>query len=148
MASITSQVYKTIQSYWRHRYYQRLESPSKPVKISMLGTTRRSRKPRPVQLMFKIRAKVWSPRKLFSKARDVYVNLMLALAGGAGRPAATLTSSRSCSDRLWVRRMPKEGQMSVLGQNEFERRMMIHIYNLLVARPELPGVPKMASVTV
>lgn len=146
MAGITSQVCNTIQSYWRRRYYQRLDPITKSVKIAKLGRARRSGKPRPVQLIFKIRAKVWSPRKLLSKARDAYMNLMLALAGGIGRPVATLKNSGSCSDGLWVRRMPKARQMSVSGQSEFEKRMMLHIYNSLVARPELPGTPKMVSV--
>ncbi|KAJ4787896.1 hypothetical protein LUZ62_039142 [Rhynchospora pubera] len=146
MAGITSQVCNSIQSYWRRRYYQRLEPLSKPVKVARLGTGRRTWKPRPVQPMFKIRAKIWSPRKLLSKARDAYVNLMLALAGGEDRPVASLKNSRSVSDGLWARRMPKARPMSVSGQKEFERRMMLHIYNILVARPELPGAPKMVTV--
>jgi hypothetical protein len=147
MAGFTSRVCKTIQSYWRLRYYERLEPITKPVRIAKLGTARhRSWKPRPVQLLFKIRAKIWLPSKLLSKARDTYMNLMLALAGGIGRPTATLKNSRSCSDGLWVKRMPKARQMSVSGQSEFEKRMMLHIYNLLIARPDLAGAPKMVSV--
>jgi hypothetical protein len=132
--------------YWYHRYYKRHKPISKLVKVAKLGTAHRSRKPRPVKLLFKIRAKIWLPSKLLSKARDAYMNLMLALAGGIGRPTATLKNSRSCSDGLWVKRMPKARQMSVSGQSEFEKRMIIHIYDLLVARPELPGGSKMLSV--
>ncbi|XP_072994893.1 amino-acid permease BAT1 homolog [Typha latifolia] len=57
--------------------------------------------------------------------RDAYVDAMLALAGGQGRPAALqLSKSRSGSDDgLWGRRMPKARQVTAR-RGDFEKRMM------------------------
>ncbi|EHA8592091.1 hypothetical protein COCNU_contig69266620G000010 [Cocos nucifera] len=88
--------------------------------------------------MLRLRVKVFSPIRLLARMRDAYMDAMLALAGGGGRPWA-LNKSRSASDGLWERRIPKARQMNSASRGDFERRLMIHIYNALVAPPEVPG---------
>ncbi|KAF0926991.1 hypothetical protein E2562_029218 [Oryza meyeriana var. granulata] len=109
--------------YWARRNYQRLGSPSRHL---------RARAARVLLL---------SPLRLFARIRDAYVDAMLALAGGVGRPCAALARSRSCAPEagLLEKRVPQARlQGSTRRRGDFERRMMEHIYNMVVT-PELPG---------
>ncbi|XP_072966749.1 uncharacterized protein [Typha angustifolia] len=150
MAGITSQVYRSIHHYWRHRAYQRLEPSSRQVRVVRLGvgSSRSSSnrqltwKVRVVRPIVRLRSKLCSPFRLLTRMRDAYVDAMLALAGGQGRPAAALQLSKSKSgsdDGLWGRRIPKARQVTAR-RGDFEKRMMVHIYNSLITAPELPGV--------
>lgn len=109
-----------------------------------LGGERRSTKSRrawklkaAVRPILRLRVKAFSPLRLLARMRDTYMDAMLALAGGGGRPSA-LNKSRSVSDGLRERRIPKARQASAR-RGDFERRLMIHIYSTLVAPPEVPG---------
>ncbi|XP_029119622.1 uncharacterized protein [Elaeis guineensis] len=148
MELFPSQVYRSIQHYWRRRANRGLEgssSPSKKVRlVARLGGESRSTKSRrawklksAMRPIPRLRIKVLSPLRLLARMRDAYMDAMLALAGGGGRPSA-LNKSRSVSDGRWERRIPKARQMSAR-RGDFERRLMIHIYNALVAPPEVPG---------
>ncbi|PKU62832.1 hypothetical protein MA16_Dca029245 [Dendrobium catenatum] len=52
--------------------------------------------------------------------RDAYMNAMLVLAGGGGGGA------------VWDRRIPRARQGS-LKSGDFEKRVMIHLYNSVIA---------------
>ncbi|XP_026659868.1 uncharacterized protein LOC113462614 [Phoenix dactylifera] len=149
MELFTSQVYRSIQHYWRRRARRGREvssSPSKKVRlVARLGRGSRSTKrqrawklKKVVRPIRRLQVKVFSPLRLLARMRDAYMDAMLALAGGEGRPSA-LNKNRSVSDGLWERRIPKARQMSARRRGDFDRRFMIHIYNSLVAPPEVPG---------
>ncbi|CAD5173226.1 unnamed protein product [Musa acuminata subsp. malaccensis] len=141
MEGIGTQVFRSIQSFWRHRGYRRLEGTKKQAKAIRLGgggtnSRRLHRKARVVWPTLRLRLRAWpAPLRLMARMKNAYVETMLSLAGGEGRPSA-LNRVRSGSDALWGRRMPRARQMSSRS-GDFERRMMQHIYNS-IAEPELP----------
>ncbi|CAL9084925.1 unnamed protein product [Musa textilis] len=148
MESISTQVFHSIHSYWRRRTYRRLDATKKQAKAIRLGgggggggggirtSSWRCRKAKVVWRTLRLRPKVWSaPLRLLAWVRNAYVDAMLALAGGKGRPSA-LSRVRSGSEALWGRRMPRARQAS--GRSaDFERRMMMHLLHSIV-EPELP----------
>lgn len=141
---ITSQVFPSINSYWRHRNYQRLRAPSKQLRVVRLGGTsqRRPWKARTVRFraIVKLPSVLWSPiGHVLTRIRDAYMDAMLALADGARRPSKLALTGGGGG--LWARRIPKARQVAAR-KGDFEQRMMVHIYNSLVAAPELPGVYK------
>ncbi|KAJ8486462.1 hypothetical protein OPV22_018947 [Ensete ventricosum] len=133
MESVSTQVFHSIHSYWRRRTYRRLDATKRQAKAIRLGggggirtSSWRCRKAKVVWRTLRLRPKVWSaPLRLLGWVRNAYVDAMLALAGGQGRPSA-----------LWGRRMPRARQASV-GSADFERRMMMHLLHSIV-EPELP----------
>ncbi|KAG6470723.1 hypothetical protein ZIOFF_071800 [Zingiber officinale] len=126
--------YRGINSYWRSRRYQKLESsaPGKRAMSTRLGgaggsgrwITRLRR--RIGKTRFRVR--IPSPVKIVARIRDAYVEWMLSAAGKA--PAAL-----SGSD-AWTKRIPKSGPAKT-SSSAFERRLMFEIYNSLVVAGEI-----------
>ncbi|KAL5230648.1 hypothetical protein ABZP36_029424 [Zizania latifolia] len=153
MASLVSQPRRSIQMYWMRRSYSyhRLGSTSRHLRVARLGGGVGVRRNKDAPGARAVRGLSWkaraaralllSPVRLLRRIRDAYVDAMLALAGGAGRrPCAALARPRSCAAEtsgLWDKRVPRARQGSARS-GDFERRMMEHIYNMLVT-PELPG---------
>ncbi|KAJ1264202.1 hypothetical protein BS78_09G245100 [Paspalum vaginatum] len=145
MASLVSQPRHSIQTYWARRSYQRLGSPSRRLRVARLGARATPQQPaarrsspwaaRAARLRGAVLA---APALLLARLRDAYVDAMLALGGGAVRPCAALARSRSGAEAgLWAKRVPRARQQLQLRRGDFERRMMAHIYSLVVT-PELP----------
>uniref|UniRef100_A0A0E0L622 Uncharacterized protein n=1 Tax=Oryza punctata TaxID=4537 RepID=A0A0E0L622_ORYPU len=136
MASLVSQPRRSIQMYWARRNYRRLGSPSRHLRVARLGGgARRKDAPGGVRggLFWKARAAralLLSPLRLLARIRDAYVDAMLALARSRSRSCA---SSEAAG--LLDRRVPRA---RLHGSGDFERRMMEHIYSMIVT-PELPG---------
>ncbi|KAG8086491.1 hypothetical protein GUJ93_ZPchr0010g8629 [Zizania palustris] len=145
MTSLVSQPRRSIQMYWMRRSYsyQRLGPTSRHLRVARLGGRRNMDAPAPRAragrgVSWKARTArallLLSPVRLLTRIRDAYVDAMLALAGGAGRrPCAALAKTTG----LWDKRVPRARHGSARS-GDFERRMMEHIYNMLVT-PELPG---------
>ncbi|CAN6327189.1 unnamed protein product [Urochloa humidicola] len=159
MASLVSQPRHSIQTYWARRNYQRLGSPSRRLRVARLGGVGGSRAPSSSAQTAPgsaLRSSSWkaraarvraavvlaAPALLLARLRDAYVDAMVALGGGAVRPCAALARSRSGAEAgLWGKRVPRarqpgQGSRSARG-GDFERRMMAHIYSMVVT-PELP----------
>ncbi|RLN30646.1 hypothetical protein C2845_PM05G28500 [Panicum miliaceum] len=163
MASLVSRPRHSIQSYWARRNYQRLGSPSRRLRVARLGGGGGSRaastQPAPAPGPTAARSSSWkvrasraarvraavvlaAPALLLARLRDAYVDAMVALGGGAVRSCAALARSRSGAEAgLWGKRVPRahqpgQGSGGARG-GEFERRMMAHIYSMVVT-PELP----------
>ncbi|CAL5096370.1 unnamed protein product [Urochloa decumbens] len=162
MASLVSQPRHSIQTYWARRNYQRLGSPSRRLKVARLGgvggraasssaqqapgsAARSSSWKARAARAARVRAAVVlaAPALLLARLRDAYVDAMVALGGGAVRPCAALARSRSGAEAgLWGKRVPQARQQPGQGSRsarggDFERRMMAHIYSMVVT-PELP----------
>ncbi|CAN6336735.1 unnamed protein product [Urochloa humidicola] len=160
MASLVSQPRHSIQTYWARRNYQRLGSPSRRLRVARLGGGSRATTQPPAPgsaarssswkaraaRAARVRAAVVlaAPALLLARLRDAYVDAMVALGGGAVRPCAALARSRSGAEAgLWGKRVPRarhqpwQGRRSARGGDDFERRMMAHIYSMVVT-PELP----------
>ncbi|WVZ99681.1 hypothetical protein U9M48_044944 [Paspalum notatum var. saurae] len=153
MASLVSQPRHSIQTYWARRSYQRLSSPSRRLRVARLGgraTMTPQQQPAParprsswaarVARVARLRGAVLAaPALLLARLRDASVDAMVALGGGAVRPCAALARSRSGAEAgLWAKRVPRARQQLQLRRGgDFERRMMAHIYSLVVT-PELP----------
>ncbi|TVU20249.1 hypothetical protein EJB05_36451, partial [Eragrostis curvula] len=152
MASLVPQPRHSVQTYWARRNYRRLGSPSRRLKVARLGGGDGGRKQSVRSASWKklavaalrLRAAIalaTRPARLLARLRDAYVDAMLALAGGAGRPCAALARSRSCAPAeagLLARRVPRA---RTRGSSDFERRMMANIYSAVVT-PELPCAGK------
>ena len=140
MAAISTQVYTSLQSYWRRRgAYQKLEGgpSSENKRIARLGgggKKKKSWKLRALRKVFiKIKVRVPSPKRLLLRLRDAYVNSMLVLAGGA-LPTANKSSKKV--EAVWGRRIPKAREVAVKSAaGEFEMRMILHIYNTVMSQP-------------
>ncbi|PKA52896.1 hypothetical protein AXF42_Ash001877 [Apostasia shenzhenica] len=133
----SSAVYKSLRSYWRRRRYRRLENEQSEKKMTVArpggggGRRRRWRSwkvavARPV-LRLRLVGRVFMPRSLLARLRDVYMNMMLAFARGESLPA-----KKGGGGPVWVRRVPRSRQASLRTGN-FEKRMMTHIYNSVIA---------------
>lgn len=138
MDSVATEVFRSLDSYWRRRTYQRLQgssSSSKKRVIKLGERRRRSSKLRVTRLIVRLRLSIPSPVRIFSGVRDAYVNAMLVLAGEKQRAPlmSTAKNKRStCHEGMLMESIPKALKISKKG-SEFERKMMIHIYNGLVA---------------
>ncbi|CAD6332779.1 unnamed protein product [Miscanthus lutarioriparius] len=151
MASLVSKPRHSIQMYWARRSYQRLGSPSRRLKVARLGGGRSagsaaaaSSSWKGIRLARRAVALLAAPALLLSRLRDAYVDAMVALGGSGMRPCAALARSRSGAEAgLWDKRVPRArrgsggGSGSKRGGGDFERRMMAHIYSMVVT-PELP----------
>lgn len=145
MASLVSQPRHSVQTYWARRNYQRLGSPSRRLRVARLGGNGR-KQPAPGSVrswrkLARAALRTISLARLLARLRDAYIDAMLALAGGAGRPCAALARARSCCATeagLLPRRVPRA---RTRGSGDFERRMMAHIYSTVVT-PELPCAAK------
>ncbi|XP_057549256.1 uncharacterized protein LOC130827534 [Amaranthus tricolor] len=102
MEGISAHVYKTMKSYWKTRGYQKLNKPKKnarpepiPSGCELDGNPVRPRRRRFFRVKINRRIRIWKkvvglPKKLLTKLRDAYVNMMLSLAnsglavGGSG----------------------------------------------------------------
>ncbi|KAI0500931.1 hypothetical protein KFK09_019149 [Dendrobium nobile] len=124
---------KSLKSYWRRRAYQRLEEvpASKKLAVVRLGagqkSWRRSWKAVAVRPALRLKRLIVlaSPGKLLARLRDAYMNGMLMLAGGAGAAARK-------NGAVWDRRIPRARHGSLRG-GDFEKRLMIHLYNSVIA---------------
>ncbi|KAH7682674.1 hypothetical protein IHE45_05G137600 [Dioscorea alata] len=138
MDSMASEVFRSLESYWRRRTYQRLQGSSSPGKkrvIKLGDRRRRSSKLQVTRLIVRLRLSIPSPVKIFSGLRDAYVNSMLVLAGEKQRaPLMSMAKNKRSTyhEGTLMERIPKALKISKKG-SEFERTMMIHIYNGLVA---------------
>lgn len=157
MASLVSQPRPSIKTYWTRRNYgyQRLGSPSRRLKVARLGGGRSaagSSAASSASSSWKARFRVArraaallaAPALLLARLRDAYVDAMVALGGSGVRPCAALARSRSGAEAgLWDKRVPRARQgssrsgSSKRGGGDFERRMMAHIYSMVIT-PELP----------
>ncbi|KAL6848711.1 hypothetical protein ACP4OV_021294 [Aristida adscensionis] len=163
MASLVSQPRRSVQTYWARRNYQRLGSgsPSRRLRVARLGARTQQQLITPSggsvlraapwkKLALRLRAAIalataTAPARLLSRLRDAYVDSMVAL---AGRPCAAAVLARSRSgdgapageSALWAKRVPRARQ-GKQGGGDFERRMIAHIYSLVVT-PELPCAAK------
>ncbi|EES18730.1 hypothetical protein BDA96_09G255800 [Sorghum bicolor] len=155
MASLVSQPRYSIKTYWARRNYQRLgRSPSRRLKVARLGAGARSAGSssaassssttwKGIRLARRAAALLAAPALLLARLRDAYVDAMVAL-GGSG-VAGRLARSRSGAEAaLWDKRVPRARRGSGSGSaskrgggGDFERRMMAHIYSMVVT-PELP----------
>ncbi|PKU65688.1 uncharacterized protein LOC110106074 [Dendrobium catenatum] len=124
---------KSLKFYWRRRAYQRLEDvpASKKLAVVRLGagqkSWRRSWKAVAVRPALRLKRLIVlaSPGKLLARLRDAYMNGMLMLAGGAGAAARK-------NGAVWDRRIPRARHGSLRG-GDFEKRLMIHLYNSVIA---------------
>jgi len=148
MASLVSRPRHSIQMYWARRSYQRLGSPSRRLKVARLGGGRSagssaaaaSSSWKGIRLARRAAALLAAPALLLARLRDAYVDAMVALGGSGVRPCAALARSHSGAEAgLWDKRVPRarRGSGSKRGSADFERRMMAHIYSMVVT-PELP----------
>ncbi|PKA52895.1 hypothetical protein AXF42_Ash001876 [Apostasia shenzhenica] len=132
-----SAAHKSLQSYWRRRAYRRLEgaaAPEKKMAVVRLGggsdRTKRWRSwkaavARPVLRLRTVR--ISSPKNLLSRLKDAYMDMTLMFAGGEG-----LSAKKGGGGPVWDRRVPKSRQ-ATLRAGDFENRMMVHIYNSVIA---------------
>ncbi|KAJ0989118.1 hypothetical protein J5N97_007474 [Dioscorea zingiberensis] len=137
MESMAGEVFRSLESYWRKRTYQRLQgssSPSKKRVIKLGGRSRRSSKIRVTRVLFKLRETIPSPGKLLCGLRDAYVNTMLVLSGEkqSAPLMSVVKSKKSGHESMLTEKIPKALKIS-RKVSEFEKKMMIHIYNDLVA---------------
>ncbi|WOK93047.1 hypothetical protein Cni_G01740 [Canna indica] len=135
MDAVPIKFYTGINSYWKKRRYQKLQSsstssPKKAKKAARLGAGRPGwflRLRRRINFRFKISLR--SPVKLLAQVRDAYINCMLAMAGK--------TSSLSGpGPEIWSKRIPKARPVKT-SSSEFERRLMFEIYKSLVVSGEI-----------
>jgi len=135
MESTSSHViYRSLQSYWRRRAYQRLDgSPSRANKktIRLGGGSESRRRKRSWKKMFRIKVRIPSPKKLLLQLRDAYVNSMLVLAGGV--PSTNKSSKKV--EAVWGKRIPKAREVTLRRAGDFETRMIVHIYNAVMSAP-------------
>ncbi|XP_074567492.1 uncharacterized protein LOC141824146 [Curcuma longa] len=134
--------YKGINSYWRRRRYQKVEStaPAKGTKATLssrlggaggsggrwfMRLRRRIGKTR-----FRFRIRIPSLVNIVTRVRDAYVDWMLS---AAGKTPAAITGSDAWS---WSKRIPKSGPAKT-SSSAFERRLMFEIYNSLVVAGEI-----------
>uniref|UniRef100_A0A0D9WK20 Uncharacterized protein n=1 Tax=Leersia perrieri TaxID=77586 RepID=A0A0D9WK20_9ORYZ len=121
MASLVSQPRRSIQMYWaRRNNYHRLGSPSRHLRVARLGGAGAGARRKDSRGMsWRLRAArvllIMSPLRLLARARDAYVEARL------------------------------QGSSRRSGGGDFERRMMEHIYRMVVT-PELPGAAAAAAV--
>ncbi|KAJ6795700.1 Uncharacterized protein M6B38_226035 [Iris pallida] len=124
METLSSHVlYKNIQSYWRHRTYERLDGGTSTSKRTVrLGGGTKSKRRRVV--LFRLKPKNFpSPKKLLVKLRDAYVGAMLSWSGGAA----------TAPPRKRDRKSRKTNDVAKIG--DFEMRMIYHIYNSVMENP-------------
>lgn len=71
-------------------------------------------------------------KKLQQRMKDVYVSSMLVLAGGIPPPAR-----KSCKAQAELeRRVPMAREVSMRRASDFERRVMLCAYNIIMAAPQ------------
>ncbi|CAL9073057.1 unnamed protein product [Musa textilis] len=128
--------YRGINSYWRRRKYQKLESPSSPghkkaKKVTRLGAVRGTRRwfVR-LRRSFRFRIRLPSPARLLVRLRDAYVDCMLAMAG----KAPGLSTQKG--PEVWSKRIPT-ARSAKTSSGEFQRRLVLEIYKSLVVSGEL-----------
>ncbi|RWW56802.1 hypothetical protein BHE74_00036452 [Ensete ventricosum] len=128
--------YRGINSYWRRRKYQKLESSSSPghkksKKVTRLGAVRGTRRwfVR-LRRSFRFRIRLPSPARLLVRLRDAYVDCMLAMAGKA--PGLSTKNG----PEVWSKRIPTSRSAKIKSV-EFERRLICEIYKSLVISGEL-----------
>ncbi|KAG6472282.1 hypothetical protein ZIOFF_069742 [Zingiber officinale] len=128
-----NEVFRSIPFYYRR--YQRLhpDGPRQRRAAIRLGGARK------LKIVFRFKLPTATPLlRLLAWVKNAYVEALLSLAGGDGRPArAALGAARSSGEALWGKRMPREREVKRRGSVDFERRMMAHIYKAIV-EPELP----------
>ncbi|KAJ4961773.1 hypothetical protein NE237_021683 [Protea cynaroides] len=124
-------IYGSLKKYWKRRTYRRLgdvgySSVRKNRKVLRLGgnSSRRSWKIRAIP---KLQLKINFPMKIWKKFRDGYINMMLGFAGKAG--------GHSESSVFGGKRIPRGRPIPQL--SEFDKRLVLQIYNSLVASREL-----------
>ena len=123
----------SLKRYWRRQQYQRLhgsKSSRKNVKVTRFGAGSPRRVWR-IRAVRKLRFKIFSPFKLWTKLKNTYMNMMVSLAGNVGY----LNTSNIFGGK-WV---PKARQVShvVYSTEEVESRIILEIYKALLASREL-----------
>ncbi|KAK8944505.1 hypothetical protein KSP39_PZI008397 [Platanthera zijinensis] len=135
------EAFRSLQSYWRRRSYQKINSSpathNKSV-VSLGGGGKRWRprsvKVRPV-IKLKAHMRVPTPRKVMARLRDAYMDAMLLLSGGGGGGVATNKSGGGGGGggQIWDRRIPRERRPTSLRGGDFEKKIMLHLYSSVIA---------------
>jgi hypothetical protein len=135
MELIPKPIQGSLKRYWRRQRYQRLHGSKrirKNVKTMRLGDGpgRGWR----IRALPKLRLKIGSPLKLWTKLKNAYMNTMLSLAGNV----AHLSSSNT--NVFGGKRIPKARQPVPLNYSfeEIENRLVIEIYKALASRELTP----------
>ncbi|XP_043700151.1 uncharacterized protein LOC122650842 [Telopea speciosissima] len=132
-------IYGSLKRYWRRRSYRRLDVKKKNTKVLRLGgkssSSSRRRSWRVSVLIPKLQLKIIKyPMKMWRKFKDGYINMMLGFADNVG-------GGYSYNSTVFGgKRIPRSrpiSQISKYDSNEFDKRMLLHIYNSLVASREL-----------
>jgi hypothetical protein len=121
-----------LKRYWRRQRYERLHGSKrsrKNVQIVRLGGSP-SRVWR-MRAIPKLRLKIVSPFRLWTKLKNAYMNTMLSLAGNVAH--------LSSSNVFGARRIPKARQVPLnYSFEEIENRLIIEIYKALASRELTP----------
>ncbi|KAG0500184.1 hypothetical protein HPP92_000256 [Vanilla planifolia] len=129
--------HRSLPSYWRRRACRRLGDAGaarrKPVKAVRLGGGGRRwswRVARPVVRL--VRERMPAPMKMVTRLRDAYVDTMVVLAGGLSAKKGG-GGGRGAGWGLWDRRIPRAREDGLGWSADFEKRLMLHLYNSVIA---------------
>ncbi|PKU66525.1 hypothetical protein MA16_Dca006853 [Dendrobium catenatum] len=135
--SSSSQVHKSLPSYWRRRTSRRVGDYGTKKKssatIRLGGRKKRWRSwkvvvvVRPVLKLARLR--VPPPVQAMKKLREAYTDAMVLLSGAL---AAKKGGSGASMGAVWDRRIPR-GREEGLKGGDFEKRLMLHLYNSVIA---------------
>ena len=122
-----------LKRYWRRQRYERLHGSKrsrKNVQVVRLGDSPSTRVWR-MRVIPKLRLKIVSPLRLWTKLKNAYMNTMLSLAGNVGH--------LSSSNVFGGRRIPKARKVPLnYSFEEIENRLIIEIYKALASRELTP----------
>ncbi|KAA8547773.1 hypothetical protein F0562_004202 [Nyssa sinensis] len=122
-----------LKRYWRRRKYRRLHSAiknRKNVKIVTIGSGRR--RFWRIKAIPKLRLRIASPLKLWTKFKNSYINMMLSLAGNVG------ALNNGNGNVFRGKRIPKARHVPAsYSSDEFENRLVFEIYKTFMASKEL-----------
>ncbi|XP_031108370.1 uncharacterized protein LOC116012835 [Ipomoea triloba] len=117
-----------IKRAWRRRKYRRVEGTRKSVKVVRFGSKRSWR----IKAVPKLRWKMLSPVKLWTRLKNAYVKMMLSFAGNVGYLGA------GAGNGIEQKRIAGgKGKKMGYTTTEFENRLMYEIYKSLVPSMEL-----------
>lgn len=118
------------RSHWRKRKYQRLDGNGrKNIKVLRFGgKNQKGTIIWRIKTIPKLKLKIFSPSKIWSKFKNAYVNMMLHLAGNMNNENHVFGGKR----------IPKAREIELAYTNtEFENRLIYEIYKSMVPSMEL-----------
>ncbi len=148
--------YESIMSYWRRRAYERIgtSEPSDPskrsrstrlIRLRRLQLRQRTRAAAAVVVttpLARLRLKALSPFRLLARLKNVYIDAMLRMTVAAGTSSSHQVTTTT-PQGVWIGRIPSARRSASAKSSRLERRMILNLYNSLVANPELlHGEPK------